>query len=188
MEDVKRGRPPINAGRVVEQGELTGIQSAGRTVDKFADLWNESSVRVEKIGEVDKYYVDPKLIPDGYVVEWKRHEILGKPDKDNVIAMSHGQWKPYPASFYAELGGVVPYKTDSDIIDDGNGNVLMIRPLRFQEQAKNELYKRANAQMGQYDQIAGGELDKIVKYSGADSVRTRVDNYSRSTSVVAVPN
>jgi hypothetical protein len=162
----------------------TGLLTAARG-SKLADMWTDGDARVEHIGERDRYFVDPALIPDGYAVEWKRISTLGQPDGKNIQDMQMGKWQPFPADVYKEMGGIVPVDTGHNTIEDGNGNVLMIRPKKYSDQAKAELENQAKSQLRAYDQMAGGELNKSIGYDKKGDVKTAVVNYGRS--LIEVP-
>lgn len=51
----------------------------------------------------DKYYIDPRKIPDGWTYEWKTHEVLGKQDPQYQVALAQTAWQTVPASRHPEM-------------------------------------------------------------------------------------
>lgn len=81
----------------------------------------------------DKFYFDPKKIPDGWSYEWKREYCYGKLDIDHQVNLRENHWTPVPASRHPEL---MPIGAEGAITKDGM--VLMERPLYLTEEAREE--------------------------------------------------
>lgn len=98
-----------------------------------------AGIKREKEGEQkDNLFVPKGLIPDGFVVEWKRKSVHNKDDKTHAMALRRAGWRPVPASmegFSAHFQSFID--PGSDIIEY-EGVILMIRPKSMSDEAKKE--------------------------------------------------
>lgn len=95
--------------------------------------------RRSKLDSVDELYVDPREIPDGFSVEWKRYSTLGKVDNEWLMNLERDGWEPaQPNDFPSRVGKNFTGNTvtHKDLI-------LMIRPKELSEEAFQE--ERVNA-------------------------------------------
>lgn len=100
---------------------------------------SEKKVRRKKSDDVDEFYVDPAEIPDGFVVEWKRFQIVGKPDARNMMELEKDGWEPAQPKDFPSLiskNHKEPTITHKDLI-------LMIRPKELTQEALDEERQKA---------------------------------------------
>ncbi len=101
---------------------------------------SEKKTRRSKLDHVDELYVDPKEVPDGFTIEWKRHTIIGKVDQEWLVGLEKDGWEPaQPKDFPSRVG-----KNFTGNIVTHKDLILMIRPLELTQEAKHE--EKVNAQ------------------------------------------
>lgn len=91
---------------------------------------------------VDKYFIDPSLIPPGWSYEWKRKLLLGKEDPAYDVNLTRGGWEPVPARRHPEMMPKGKYSTI-----ERDGMILMERPYVLTENARSIEKKRARQQV-----------------------------------------
>lgn len=101
---------------------------------------------------VDKFYIDPKTIPDGWSYEWKTFTVLGKENPSYQVAMAHKGWEAVPRSRHPHL---MPINYQGETIER-EGLILMERPLEITQEAKARDLRIARAQVrGKEEQLGG---------------------------------
>lgn len=65
----------------------------------------------------DKYAIPPGMEPTGMSYQWKRCEVLGRPDYSNLAMMEQKGWKPVPQDRHD--GRWMPPGTQGPTINDG---------------------------------------------------------------------
>jgi hypothetical protein len=112
---------------------------------------------------VDKFYIDPKIIPDGWSYEWKTYTVLGKENPSYQVAMAHKGWEAVPRSRHPSL---MPLNYQGETIER-EGMVLMERPLEITQEAKARDLRVARAQVqGKEAQLGGagpGQFERANK-------------------------
>lgn len=93
----------------------------------------------------DKFYINEADIPEGWSVEWKRIEVMGKEDPAYEIAVARKGWEPAPPNMFP---GYMPANYKGKTIDR-DGLRLMMRPAVITEEVKQIERDKANAQMRQ---------------------------------------
>jgi hypothetical protein len=120
---------------------------------------------------VDKFYIDPTIIPDGWSYEWKNHTILGQPNPSYEVNMARAGWEPVPRTRHPEL--MPENYAGNTIIRDGQ--ILMERPLEITKEAVERDKRAAKAQMqGKEAQLAGappGTFDRDNKGTPLASIK-----------------
>lgn len=103
----------------------------------------EASLRAEEIrnkmrGEqfdsqvYDEFYIDPRVIPEGWDYNWKRESIAGQIDDDHLIEMRMSGWEPVDAKRHPEMmptGYTGPIRK--------KGMILMERPMEITNMAQD---------------------------------------------------
>lgn len=135
--------------------------------------------RVADDGDKERGVIPPHLIPDGFSVEWKRIEVLGKPDTKNITAVEAAGWRPAPAEIFREM---LPSSHTSPTVEDGDGRRLYIRPLKFTEEALKEGYNTATQKVKDYENAT---MNRVTAHRDAPA---KVHAFSRSYEKVAVPD
>lgn len=100
----------------------------------------------------DKYYVDPKNIPDSWSYEWKTFTVVGKENPQHMRELQRNHWRPVPAKRHPEL---VPtgFAGDMIIVD---GMLLMERPAAITDFQKRRDQQAANQPIQQIkDKLSG---------------------------------
>ncbi len=120
------------------------------------------SRRANKKGR-DKFYVPPELIPNGWVVEWKRASCLGKPEEaDYGMDLSDAGWKPASMEHFKTL---MPADYTGKTIERG-GQVLMTRPKHMRDADRKLDYEEAVNQvkdkLSEIGMTGQGELKRVV--------------------------
>ncbi len=101
---------------------------------------------------VDKFYVDPKIIPDGWSYEWKTFTVLGKENPSYQVAMAHKGWEAVPRARHPHL---MPINHQGETIER-DGMILMERPLEITQEARARDLRVARAQVrGKEEQLGG---------------------------------
>lgn len=153
-------------------------QSAPRSTVKLSD-WDNIK-RQDDTTERDRYFVPAELIPEGFSVEWKRIEILGKPDRRNLVQIETSGWRPAPADMFREM---LPSGYKGDTVEDGEGMMLYIRPLSFTKAASDENTRVANQKVKDYENATMNRL------TGHKDVPNKVMAFERSyEKAVVVPD
>lgn len=93
-------------------------------------------------GEEDRFYISPRMVPDGWSYEWKRKTIWGKEDPAHDVEMARLGWEPVPASRHPEMMPSGNWQTI-----ERDGMILMERPKVLTDEAHNENLKRARQQV-----------------------------------------
>lgn len=113
--------------------------------------------------EEDPLYVDPKDIPDGLSVEWKRISCYGKPDPTHLVKLKRQGWEECRATDWPQIVGE-DYEGKTVDVD---GMRLMQRPIEYTEEARQEDYEIANEvlrnKMQQVNQTPDGQLQRKVQ-------------------------
>lgn len=81
--------------------------------------------------------VDPRLLPAGYVAEWKRHTIIGARDVRNMATVAQYGWVPVPNKMQPHLAmpGADP---DAQVTRGGGCDALYMRPAHLNDEAHAE--------------------------------------------------
>lgn len=79
----------------------------------------------------DKFYIDPRIIPDGWSYEFRTHTVLGKEDPSYAVNLARKGWEPVPRSRHPEL--MPDNYAGETILRDGQ--ILMERPLEITQEA-----------------------------------------------------
>lgn len=120
-----RGEPIRDPVRPFDQGYAAGEVPQGLR-------------RRERRGD-EKFYIDPKIIPDKVSYEWKRVSCYGQPDHSHQIEVRENHWRPVPAERHPHL---MPSNVTSGSIER-DGLILMERPLYLTEDARREDFAKA---------------------------------------------
>lgn len=133
---------------------------------------SEKKTRRSKLDHVDELYVDPKEIPDGFTIEWKRHMTLGKIDQEWLIGLEKDGWEPaQPKDFPSRVGrnftgNIVTHK---DLI-------LMIRPVELTNEAKHEEKVNAHRQVKtKFEEIGMAKSGEAPRVDSAGRSLTKVN-------------
>lgn len=112
---------------------------AGRVV--IAGRNGEELTRKRRVG-IDPFYIDPAIIPEGWVYQWNAITVLGNQDvlADQNLLMAENGWRPVPADRHP--GRYMPPGHKGAIIRGGQR--LEERPRALSEEARMEELAAAN--------------------------------------------
>lgn len=79
----------------------------------------------------DKFYIDPRDIPDGWDYNWKRYETLGQTDGSYEVELAQAGWEAVDVSRHPHM---MPANHKGPIIREGM--ILMERPAEISNRAK----------------------------------------------------
>jgi hypothetical protein len=96
----------------------------------------------------DDFFIDKRIIPEGWAYEWKRHTTLGAEDPAYQVQIARAGWEAVPASRHPEM---MPQKWPGATILR-KGMMLMERPLEIVEEAKAIELRKARGQVRQKEQ------------------------------------
>jgi hypothetical protein len=91
----------------------------------------------------DKFYIDPREIPDGWSYEWKTLEVLGKPNPSYQVNMARVGWEAVPRSRHPQM--MPDNYPGNTIVRDGM--ILMERPLEITQEAQGKERAEARQQV-----------------------------------------
>jgi hypothetical protein len=91
----------------------------------------------------DKFYIDPRVIPDGWSYEWRTLTVLGKEDPSYAVNLARKGWEAVPRSRHPEM--MPEGYPGNTIVRDGQ--MLMERPKEITDEAKAKEYRAARDQV-----------------------------------------
>lgn len=107
----------------------------------------------------DRFFVDPRIIPDGWSYEWKRKTIWGKEDPAHEVELARQGWETVPASRHPQMMPKGNWQTI-----ERDGMVLMERPKVLTDDVHKDNLKRARLQVrakeAQLTQAPEGTFDR----------------------------
>lgn len=134
------------------------VRSANRSDTRQEPAPGERLVR-QRTQHHDKFYVDPRKIPDGVSYEYKRISCLGQSDPFYEQDLAANHWTPVPASRHPDL---MAGSSSGDIVREGL--MLMERPSYLTEEARSEdaheARERVNSQKQRVAQTPEGTLSR----------------------------
>jgi len=98
-----------------------------------------------EIDVMDRYYIDPEIIPDGWSYEYKRKSVHGLEDAAYEVNLARGGWTAVPVDRNARHRALMPRGNYSTVEIDGM--ILMERPLELTEEARDVELRRARGQV-----------------------------------------
>ena len=146
-DGIKRGpgRPkkdPNNATLEANMAETDKINERMVETAPVTRGLREAAIRAEELrnkmrGEqfdsqvYDEFYIDPRVIPEGWDYNWKRESIAGQIDDDHLIEMRMSGWEPVDSKRHPEM---MPIGYTGPIRK--KGMILMERPLEITRMAQ----------------------------------------------------
>ena len=150
-----------------------------RAARRAAELHEHLGAGMDDDG-VNEFYIDPRIIPDGWSYEYKRYTILGAQDPAYQVSLAMKGWEAVPASRHPEL---MPdnYK---GVTIERKGMILMERPAVITEEAKARELRKAVSQVRQKeDQLNGAPPGTLPR----DNKGTPMANVKRSYEAIPIP-
>jgi hypothetical protein len=127
----------------------------------------------------DKYYVDPRVIPDGWTYEWKTLTVLGKENPSYQVHLARAGWEPVPVYRHPEM---MPDSYQGATIER-DGQILMERPAEITQEAVVRDKRAARSQVTQKEEQLSGNAagDKLGSgFSGTNSGNRIGDGIKKS--------
>jgi len=148
----KRGKaPPIRrAGRPGSARLRAPVREPVREATRDESVQAKRLVRKRRID--DPFHFNPRIIPDGVSYEWKRMSVYGQQDPEHQVNLRENHWRPVPASRHPEL---MPDGYDKAGAIVRKGMVLMERPSYLTQEARQEDYEIARAEVSRKEQQLG---------------------------------
>lgn len=115
--------------RMVETAPVTrGLREAAIRAEEL-----RNKMRGEQFDSqvYDEFYIDPRVIPEGWDYNWKRESIAGQIDDDHLIEMRMSGWEPVDSKRHPEM---MPIGYTGPIRK--KGMILMERPLEITRMAQ----------------------------------------------------
>lgn len=119
---------------------------------------------------VDKFYFDPKIIPDGWSYEWKTFTVLGKENPSYQVSLAHRGWEAVPRSRHPHM---MPHNYQGETIER-DGMILMERPLEITQDARARDARVARAQVRGKEEQLGGAPAGTFERSNKDQTLVKV--------------
>lgn len=155
--------PPAAAPTPRPSAQYAEEDPRTRAARRTAELMEHGSLDDDR-GD-DPFYIDPRIVPDGWSYEYKRHQVFGKEDASYQVSLMRQGWEPVPARRHAEL---MPMGNAGMTIER-DGMILMERPLEVTQAAQAREYRKARSQVGDKEAaLAGapqGQFDRSNKGS-----------------------
>jgi hypothetical protein len=145
-DDVPVARRRTGPHVPLPQAPTPSEEARGETENKVAGNFAEEDPRtraarrtaelLEHQGDLDQgiddFYIDPRIIPEGWSYEWKRHTILNQEDPSYQVQLAQGGWEAVPAYRHPQL---MPTNYSGNTILR-KGMLLMERPLEITARAR----------------------------------------------------
>ena len=135
---------------------------AARRAAELEDHWGDNDRQAS-----DKFYIDPRIIPDGWTYEYRRISIWGKPDPSYEVQLANAGWEPVPAYRHPEM---MPAGYEGATIDQ-DGQRLMERPAVITQKAKARELATAREQVSGKEAQITGTPPGFDKNPGATLIR-----------------
>jgi hypothetical protein len=177
----RRGRPPIDRSKQVDETDLI---DAPRAEDPRVRAAKRALELREHMGTVDdggnQFYVDPRIIPDGWSYEWKTRTVLNQENPGYQVKCASTGWEDVPAHRHPQMMPV-EYK---GMTIDRMGMRLMERPLEITEEVKARDLKNARDQVRQKEaQLTGAPAGTFER----DNKGNTLVNVKKSYAQIPIP-
>lgn len=168
----------LHQAQEVSQSSRTAQRAPERLQARNSDRPSER--RLERpanrnVTDDGRFSIDLNAVPPGFVMEWKRHQVMGMEDKQNQVRVRQFHWEPVTHKMQPQILGHLCTNEDQHIMVDGMG--LYMRPVYLNDDAMAEARNDTDYQLSQ--QIAS------LRMSSADQVGKGNTFIKKST--VAVP-
>ncbi len=149
---------------IKDRSEAGNSQRARGSRDTEVRSSEKKKTRRSKLAYVNELYINPKEIPDGFTVEWKRYAIHGKVDDEHHLGLEQDGWEyAQPKDFPSRCG-----KNHKGEVIKHKDLVLMIRPIELTQEAHQEDSRNAKSQVKTKFQELGlsgqGEAPRVDGY------------------------
>ncbi len=150
-----------------------------RAARRAAELHEHLGAGLDDDG-VNEFYIDPRIVPDGWSYEWKRFTVLGAQDPSYQVSVAMKGWEAVPAARHPEL---MP-DTYKGVTIERKGMLLMERPAVITAEAVAREHRKAVGQVRQKEeQLNGAQQGQFAR----DNKGTPMVNIKRGFEPIAVP-
>jgi hypothetical protein len=153
--------------------------SRTRAARRAAELHEHLGAGMDDDG-VNEFYIDPRIIPDGWSYEYKRFTVLGAQDPSYQVSLAMKGWEAVPASRHPEL---MP-DTYKGVTIERQGMILMERPAVITAESIAREHRKAVGQVRQKEEQLNGSGPGEF---GRDNKGTSLVNIKRSHEAIAIP-
>jgi len=164
---------PGAAGPVSKGQAAAADDPRARAAHRAAELRDHLGGMEES---TDKFYIDPRSIPDGWSYEWKAFEILGKQNPSYQVSLAHRGWEAVPRSRHPEM---MPESDQGETITR-DGQILMERPKEITDEVKTMDNRRARDQVrakeAQLGAAPDGQFERRNKDQSMASVKKNFES------------
>lgn len=157
---------PVTPQRTIDDARTTDRATVRQESRRL-----ERPSRSASSGDGTVFSVDKSAIPPGYVMEWKRHEVMGFNDRHNQVIIRQNHWQPVPHKMQPTILGHLCKDDEEHIVVAGQG--LYMRPAYLNEDAAAELREETDYTLNQQLQA--------LKLSSKDQVGERFTKIKRAT-------
>src|SRR5271166_265165 len=109
---------------------------------------------------IDKFYIDPDRIPEGWTYEWKTKTVYNQENPSYQVALARSGWEPVAATKHPDM---MPHDSKSQTIER-DGQILMMRPKSITDMVKKTDRQRARDQVRfkeeQIGQAPAGQFER----------------------------
>jgi hypothetical protein len=170
------GKKPSAADSDSPAKELSPAERAAKRAAELRDHWG-----AEFSANSDRFWFDPKIVPDGWSYEYRMLTVLGREDPSYQVELAYAGWEPVPASRHPEL---MPKGYTGQTIDK-DGMRLMERPLVITEAARKRDHSTAIQQVKDKEAQLSGSKTGEFERKKADG--TPFVSIKKETVAIAVP-
>jgi hypothetical protein len=128
------------APRKPMRSEMRDESPVERAKRRAAEIKQHGAFSIED--NIDKFYINPDDVPEGWSYEWKRLTLLGKEDPSYQVNLARTGWEAVPAERHPSY---MPEGNFRHIERDGM--ILMERPKVLTDEARNVESRRARNQV-----------------------------------------
>jgi hypothetical protein len=150
----RRGRPPMGLEPAVNPLPREEMRDSMREEDSLSSAARRAAELRGHAGgvqdDVDEFYVDPDMIPEGWTYEWKRHLLLGAEDPSYNVSLARAGWEPVNVDRDAKHRAMMPMNWTGAYIER-KGMMLMRLPTEIVQE--NKAFERRKAR----DQVRAKE-------------------------------
>jgi len=105
----EEGTESVEASRQEKRPEIREENPLARAARRAAEIRNSGGLDFDG---TDEYYIDPRIIPEGWSYEWKRESVYGQRDDTYQQSLKQSGWE------------AVPHSRHADKFPKGHGNVI----------------------------------------------------------------
>jgi hypothetical protein len=119
-----------NTNRIVETSPVSrGLREAAIRAEELRNKMRNDQYDSQMY---DEFYIDPRVIPEGWDYNWKREFVAGQSEDDHLIEMRVAGWEPVDAKRHPDM---MPVGYSGPVRK--KGMILMERPLEITRMAQD---------------------------------------------------